>query len=375
VDLYIHIPFCVGKCAYCAFYSERYQTQKADATIAALGNELHIHKQQLADTETIYIGGGTPSTLSLAQWQQLSSHIEKHTERQHIVEWTVEANPGALSDPILDYWQAIGVTRVSLGVQSMNDRVLEHIGRPHSAHDVVDTVTLLRTHGFNGIGLDLIAGLPGVTDDCWGQTLIDVLSLHPDHISCYACSVEPGSRFYQHRHHPAFQPADEVSMERALDQADARLTKAGYEHYEISNYAQPGQRCLHNTNVWQGTDYIGVGPAAASRVGFQRWLNDANLDAYIKAAGHPRRSEETVSPETDGAERLAFRFRMADPVSLDQVDAQLGPAASRLRPYWEAQLHRLAQEGLLVCTDNRWSTTASGYRMADTIAEAILPPP
>jgi len=373
VNLYFHIPFCTGKCAYCAFYSARYEPGPANTFLAALDREMRGSEHLPAAAETIYIGGGTPSTLSLAQWQKLTDLVRRHVDLSACREWTIEANPGTVSTALATHWLESGVTRISLGVQSMHDATLERIGRRHNAAQAADTVALLRDSGFARIGLDLIAGLPGVSPAEWENTLRRTLALAPDHVSVYACSVEPGSRLHRLQPGGGFRPADEAAMAAALEAADALLGHAGFEHYETSNYARTGQRCLHNVNIWQGADYIGFGPSAASRAGLRRWTNTADLDAYGAATGIPPRERETLTPETDATERLIFRFRLSDPVSLDDFAHRQGPVATQLLPYWHTQLASLASDGLLTREGNTWRTTLHGARLADTIAEALLP--
>lgn len=373
MNLYFHIPFCSGKCLYCAFYSERYKPECADAYLDALEREMRGSEHLPAAVGTVYIGGGTPSALSLPQWQRLTGMLQRHADLSTCREWTVEANPGTVSPALATHWIESGVSRVSLGVQSMHDATLERIGRRHNAAQTAETVALLRASGFARIGLDLIAGLPGVSPAEWETTIQRTLALAPDHVSVYACSVEPGSQLHRLQTGGGYRPADEAAMAAALETADALLGHAGFEHYETSNHARPGQRCLHNVNIWQGADYIGFGPSAASRAGLERWTNAANLAGYLTATGMPPREHETLAPETDAAERLIFRFRISDPISLDAAADRLGPADRLLRAYWERQLESLEREGLLTREGNTWRTTPRGARLADTIAEALLP--
>lgn len=373
MNLYLHIPFCSGKCLYCAFFSEPYAPVRADSYLEALDREMRGSEYLPAAVETLYIGGGTPSTLSVPQWQRLTAMLHRQSDLSACREWTVEANPGTVSPALATHWRESGVNRISLGVQSMHDATLERIGRRHNAAQAADTVAVLRSSGFARIGLDLIAGLPGVSPAEWKNTLQRSLALAPDHVSVYACSVEPGSRLHRLQAVGGFRPADEAAMAVALETADVLLGHAGFEHYETSNHARPGQRCLHNVNIWLGADYIGFGPAAASRAGRQRWTNTADLDAYSAATGTPPRERETLSPETDAAERLIFRFRLSDPVSIDDFAHRQGPAATKLLPYWQEQLEALASDGLLKREGNTWRTTPRGARFADIIAEALLP--
>jgi len=372
MNLYFHIPFCSGKCAYCAFYSERYTSVSADAFLTALEREMQASGHLPAAAETVYIGGGTPSTLSPLQWRKLIERLGKHIDLSACREWTIEANPGTVSPALAAYWRESGVTRISLGAQAMHDATLARMGRRHNASDTAETVSLLRASGFARIGLDLIAGLPDVSPAEWETTLERTLALAPDHVSVYAWSLEPGSRLHSQWQRGRIQPPDEARIESAIACADAMLGRAGFAHYETSNYARNGQCCQHNVNIWNGADYIGFGPAAASRVGLERWTNTPDLAAYSTAGGTPPREHETLTPESDAAERLIFRFRLADAVSLDDFARQYGPAAAKLIPYWQAQLDTLARDGLVTHADNAWHRTARGARLADTIAETLL---
>jgi oxygen-independent coproporphyrinogen-3 oxidase len=374
VNLYVHIPFCSGKCAYCAFYSEPYSAGRADAYLDALERELEGCIHLAAAIETLYIGGGTPSTLSHPQWQRLIGVLKRHVDLSVLREWTIEANPGTVSPALAALWRENGVNRASLGVQSMHDATLARMGRRHNAAQAADTVALLRASGFERLGLDLIAGLPGVPPAEWQQTLENTLALGPDHLSVYAWSLEPGShlhRQWQHGQHPS---PEDAAIEDALALADRLLGDAGFDHYEISNYARPGQRCRHNINIWNGADYVGFGPAAASRIRLNRWTNTPDLDAYCGFAGTPPREQETLAPETDATERLIFRFRLSDPVALEAFVHGQDPAAAKLLPYWQGQLESLARDGLVTRETAGWHCTATGRRFADTIAEALLPP-
>ncbi len=191
MNLYLHIPFCSGKCLYCAFFSEPYAPVRADSYLEALDREMRGSEYLPAAVETLYIGGGTPSTLSVPQWQRLTAMLHRQSDLSACREWTVEANPGTVSPALATHWRESGVNRISLGVQSMHDATLERIGRRHNAAQAADTVAVLRSSGFARIGLDLIAGLPGVSPAEWKNTLQRSLALAPDHVSVYACSGQP----------------------------------------------------------------------------------------------------------------------------------------------------------------------------------------
>ncbi|MBT3296738.1 MAG: radical SAM family heme chaperone HemW [Verrucomicrobia bacterium] len=374
--LYMHVPFCSGKCSYCAFYSEPYGSARAERYLDALERELAPWTDVAAGgCATLYIGGGTPSLLSGAQWSRLFGILAPVTAGG-VGEWTVEANPGTLSAERLTALAAAGVNRISLGVQALDDAVLSALQRRHRVADVAPSVALVREAGIANVGLDLIAGLPGVEDAHWRDTLAQAIALMPDHVSVYALGVEPGTRLAQQAACGAVRlPADSAVM-RALDIAASVLADAGLESYEISNYARAGRQSLHNLACWRGGDYLGLGPAAASRVGRERWTNAPDLAAYcaaLEAGAPPPREHEPVDAETDLLERLLFRFRLAEGVPVADCCAEAGPVGEALWLRWQPELERLQNEGVLIAADRRWFTTVRGREVLDSILERLMP--
>jgi len=334
--VYIHVPFCSGKCIYCNFYSVPYESTQAVPFLAALEHELRTATaEENIQPESIYIGGGTPTQLSHSQLEALLQLLATALDLSDLTEYSIEANPGSLDTAKAGLLQRCGITRVSVGAQSMDDDVLTQIDRRHSVSDTHRTVGLLKDAGLHNIGLDLIACLPGVDATTWGRTLDQALALSPLHLSVYALSTEPGSRLHALHERQQWSPADTEEEQEALSVAHARLTEAGYRHYEVSNFARPGHACRHNTAVWRGADYIGFGPAASSRVRCKRWTNQPDLDAYCdhgRARTGPPRREETLSPEIDAVERFMFTFRLYDGIDPNVFANQCGSAALALLP-------------------------------------------
>ena len=370
--LYIHVPFCDGKCAYCAFYSERYAWERANRYLDALDTEASIRFNETeAAPETIYVGGGTPSILNAAQLAPVRRIVTERPALRDRREWTVEANPGTLSPEKLRVLRDAGVNRISLGVQSFDDALLHRIGRRPSAAAVGETVPAIRNAGIANIGLDLIAALPGADDANWLATLQKAVEIGPQHISAYALTVEQGSRLAALAETGRLISPTADAQLRALDQAEQALTAAGYVRYEISNYAKPGFEAKHNLSCWRGEDYLGLGPAASSRVGLKRWTNQPSIEQYVEAlaAGHlPPRDEETVSPDTDAAERLVFAFRLAEGVDLETYAAIPGSRPDQ----WMKTLERLATDGLTEARHGRWHLTPRGCDLADFVAAELL---
>ncbi len=374
-QLYLHVPFCNGKCRYCGFYSVAYTPDRADTWLRGLAQELAGAASATAAPlvpETIYVGGGTPSILGAPELTRLQALLRQYVDLTRLAEWTVEANPGTLDAHKLDLLRAAGVNRISFGVQATDDAVLRTIGRRHTAADLSVSVDHARRAGFTNVGLDLIAGLPGVSDAAWDETLRAITALAPTHVSVYALSVEPTAPWHADVASGRIALPPETAQIEALAAARTHLERAGFERYEISNYARPGQACRHNTAVWRGGDYLGFGPAAASRHGRQRWTNTPDLEAYGRAlaAGQrpPAEERETLSLAADAGERIAFAFRLAEGVT----PAAYVPPGEPVPAHWTAALAELAAQGLLVADAGRWRLTERGWDCADTIAAAFI---
>ncbi len=364
--LYVHVPFCDGKCAYCAFYSVRYFPALADRYLDSLERELAT-ALPLAP-ETIYIGGGTPSVFSVRQIDRLCRLLQTQVVSRRLVEWSVEINPGSVDAAKAAVLAAAGVNRVSLGAQSFDDRILKILGRRHSAADTVKAVTILRAAGIANIGLDLIACVPGCARALWRKTLRQAVALAPKHVSVYALTNEEGTRLSRAIGQKTAALLSDKAQLAMLDLAETELLQAefgqaGFGRYEISNYAQSGFECRHNVACWRGEQYVGLGPAAASHVGLKRWTNQADVSAYLaalEAGRNPPRDVEELTPALKRQERVIFGLRMAE-----------GIAADRALEYTHA-LERLQADGLVDLRDGRWQLTAHGRNLADYVAVELM---
>jgi oxygen-independent coproporphyrinogen-3 oxidase len=319
---------------------------------------------------TIYVGGGTPSILPASSLERLLQAVSRRVDLRDLREWTVEANPGTLSEEKLALLRRAGVTRISLGVQSLDDGVLRRLGRRHSAADVEDAVRAIRRAGIPEVALDLIAAIPDVTGQAWRETLRRCVALDPDHLSVYCLTIEPGTALHRARRRGAFHAVTEEQELKALRGAERILADAGYRRYEISNYARRGHECLHNLAFWQGGDYLGFGPAAATRSGLLRWTHRPDLSAYLASleSGRPaQRAAETLRAAQDAAERLAFAFRLTGGV-------RIPPAGwpSQQQSGLKAALRRLQTAGLLRPRRGRWIPTRRGLDIADAVTAVIL---
>ncbi|HEX4086296.1 MAG TPA: radical SAM family heme chaperone HemW [Chthoniobacteraceae bacterium] len=358
--LYFHIPFCPKLCPYCSFYVETAMRTKNRAFLDAMLAEVRAQAAAFeVAPETIFFGGGTPSMLSLGELDYLLGGLRDCLHLEGLREWTMEVNPATVSAAKAARLRALGVNRISIGVQSWDDAILKTLGRVHSAAQAEETYRTLRKAGFENINLDLMFAIPGQTRAQWRETLRRTIALGPEHISAYCLTYEEDTRYFEQLQAGEYRRDDEGDAAMFEDAMDL-LAAAGYAQYEISNYARPGRESLHNYGYWQGADYLGFGPSAFSTVGRRRWQNVPDSAAYIAAGGQAVTFEETVSEKTRTGETLAFGLRTDGGIP--------APAAAP----WEGELAELRAAGLLETRDGRLRLTRRGKLMADTVAEAFV---
>lgn len=372
--LYLHVPYCSGKCTYCVLYSRSYRADQATPYVDAVLRELDLALDAglALRPETIFIGGGTPSILEDPLFARLLHGLRARIDPAALSEWTLEAQPGTFTPAKLDAMRAAGVNRISMGVQALTDATLTRVGRRHTVADVDRSVAMLLDAGYDNIGIDLIACLPGVSSAEWRATVQRAAAMPLRHLSVYALTMEDGSLLSARAARGEYQPPDEDAQIAELDVAESLLAGAGYTRYEFSNYARPGYACRHNLAYWRGRDYLGFGPAAASRLGLERWTNVADANAYTAdlAAGRaPARERDTLDTRTDRTERLMFGFRLAEGVDV----APFAQDDQALADHWQAALHRLRDQGLAEERGPRWALTATGRLYADAVAEELIP--
>lgn len=292
--IYVHIPFCHSKCAYCDFYSTPH-TDRIGSFIQAVIAEWQLRRDELSGSiGTIYIGGGTPSILDTWQLSQIIHALPTDI----LQEFTLEANPEDISLEKVEAWQDLGINRVSMGVQSLDDKCLRRIGRRHNAASALRAAETLRAAGITNVSLDAIYGLPGQDMASWEDTLDGLLAYHPEHLSAYALSVEQGTRLYAAIAAGKTRQADDDTYAAMYEVLCEKTIQAGYEHYEISNFALPGHRAVHNSHYWDMTPYIGLGPGAHSWDGHIRRVNPSNLPQYIRDISSGKTAYE-IEDETD----------------------------------------------------------------------------
>lgn len=283
LGIYIHIPFCAKKCYYCDFVSYPNMKEKQKEYVEALKNEIKSYDLQNYNVTTIYIGGGTPSYIESKYIVEILENLKsklKATKFENM-EITIEVNPGTVTkEKLLDYKKA-GINRLSIGLQSANDRLLEQIGRIHKYQDFLQTYNLARNVGFENINVDLMLGLPNQSIEDLKESIENVIDLQPEHISIYSLIVEEGTKLYKQIETGELQLPEEELEREMYWYTKSKLELAGYKHYEISNYAKPKRKSKHNSNCWEQKQYIGIGAAAHSYLNNVRYCNVSNLEEYI----------------------------------------------------------------------------------------------
>lgn len=367
--LYLHVPFCAAKCNYCAFYSEAGSAAKMsdyaeavlselDGSVAARGKCGH----SLVPT-TIFFGGGTPSLLPAPLMRRILEGLRRCLPLRDVSEWTIECNPSTVSSEKAKLFREFGVNRISMGVQSLDDELLKTIGRVHSVKAAAESHEKLRGAGFSNINLDLMFGLPGQTLEHWRATLRHAIELQPEHISTYCLILEEDTHFWSLLQNGSIKPDEELEL-KMYELAMETLAAAGYQQYEVSNFARPGCECAHNIAYWEGEEYIGLGPSACSTVGNRRWQNVPDIDRYMEAVSRQQPAisfEEALTDELRAAERAAFGMRMNVGVPADLVQGR-----------WNQQIAELLSSELVQWRNNRLQPTKRGILFADEIAAQFV---
>ena len=361
--IYVHIPFCARICPYCAFYKDLLDRSQTWRFCEALLRDLDQQCASFALTpETIYFGGGTPTALTTSQLEFLLGGFRERLDLSSLTEWTIEANPGSVSARKAELLHKLGVTRVSLGVQSWDDELLKLLGREHNSQQAEQSFHILRAAGFSNINVDLMFGLPGQTIEQWKSTLKKTISLQPKHVSAYCLTYEEDTEFFmRHARGELLQNSDADAG--FFEMAMSILEGAAYEHYEISNYARPGFVSVHNRAYWLGKDYLGIGPSAFSTVGMQRWQNVCDYRTYadrVLRGQPPRGFSENLTGEMKRTERIALSLRTSK-----------GIAASELKDFGQ-ETEELISLGLLRRSNGNFLLTRKGKELADSVAEAFL---
>lgn len=372
--IYIHIPFCAKKCIYCDFYSivsSRYQSDY----MVVLQEELKQRCSVLpsGETVTVYIGGGTPSSVGTKLMQNFFEELTALCAKFHVKEFTIEVNPDDVTPELMALYKKAGCNRISMGVQSMVDAELDAIGRRHNAARAIEAVRIIRESGVRNLNLDVMFGLPGQTPESLEYTLQEILALHPEHISCYGLMYEEGTLIYRMRQDGRVSEVDDDTYINMYSIITRVLRNAGYEHYEISNYSLPGYNSRHNSAYWDGSPYIGIGASAHSFDGSGvRRGNYANVQKYISGflAGVSYYDTEKETAAELHNDYIMTRLRTSNGISPENYEYRFGTNAAaelrfKLQPYIETGEVILARNG-------NYCLSESGFLNSDAVMRDLF---
>jgi oxygen-independent coproporphyrinogen III oxidase len=361
--LYLHIPFCHRVCPYCSFYKHTPGNTPIGGFIDALNAEASRRVPSSGKPGTLYLGGGTPSMLSATHLSRLFGHLHSLIDFTTLSEVTLEANPATFDLEKASLFKSLGVTRVSLGIQSFSPHVLETLGREHSPEQASEAVAILRAAGIPSVNIDLMFSIPGQSLADWESTLRHAVSLKPDHISAYNLTYEEDTAFFESLRNGTYAENEDHDADH-YHLAEEILTAAGFDHYETSNYAQPGHHSRHNQGYWEGADYLGLGPSAVSTIHGIREKNVPDTAAYIRqvnSIGHAIHETEALTPAQRRIELIALGLRTTRGIPLDLLDsASLEKAKT------------LAAENLLHVGATRIHLTQIGRPLVDPIAAELI---
>lgn len=371
LELYIHIPFCIKKCAYCDFLSGPADFSSRKLYLEALLEEIRCCGDDSEyEVVSIFFGGGTPSVFEGVWIAEIMKAVRMRFSVSCDAEITIEANPGTVDGEKLNVYRQAGINRISFGCQSADNSELKLLGRIHTWEEFLESYQLARNAGFENINVDLMSGLPGQTVDSWEETLKKVIAMQPEHISAYSLILEEGTPFYEMQ--------DELNLpdedaERLMYERTAQILKAhGYEQYEISNYAKSGKACVHNIGYWTGVEYLGFGLGASSLLDHTRFSNTDDMEEYLSFSGRPtymRKEIQSLDIKDEMAEYMILGLRMNQGVSEREfkeryhcdIDSVYGDVISKYVSY-----------GLLERKDGRIALTREGISVSNVILSDFL---
>jgi oxygen-independent coproporphyrinogen-3 oxidase len=381
-SLYAHVPFCAHKCSYCAFFSEASSGELINRYVHAFIRELELVAHDLKP-RTVFFGGGTPSLLNLRQWEQILNTMQR-LNLLGAKEWTVECNPATVSLDKAKLLKSFGVNRISMGVQSLDENLLERLGRIHTREMVFKSFDTLRKAGFENINVDMMFAIPGQTMEIWRATLDEVMAFESEHLSSYEVIYEEDTPLYAQLQAGEFDVNEDLACDM-YDELVDRATKTGFYQYEIANFAKnktlnsqpkilnvPSLACQHNVNYWRGGSFYGLGPSATGYVRGVRTKNWSNTQLYCEQLEKGKRaieSSEELPPLRRAGETAAFGLRMNTGWPFEDFKRVTG---HDLRHEWSADMQKLEEQGLGRIETGGFQLTRRGLRFADTAAEMFL---
>ncbi|HGH7838040.1 TPA: radical SAM family heme chaperone HemW [Streptococcus agalactiae] len=366
---YVHIPFCTQICYYCDFSKVFIKNQPVDAYLQALIREFRSY--DITELRTLYIGGGTPTSISAVQLDYLLTELSRDLNLNTLEEFTIEANPGDLTVDKIEVLQKSAVNRVSLGVQTFNDKHLKRIGRSHNEAQIYSTIDALKTAGFQNISIDLIYALPGQTMDDVRSNVAKALSLNIPHLSLYSLILEHHTVFMNKmRRGKLHLPTEDLEAEM-FEYIISEMERNGFEHYEISNFTKPGFESRHNLMYWDNVEYYGVGAGASGYLDGIRYRNRGPIQHYLKGGseGNARLSEEVLSKNEMMEEELFLGLRKKEGVSIGKFEQKFGTSFEKR---YGQIVQKLQSDGLLKENNGFIQMTKKGLFLGDTVAEKFI---
>ncbi|WP_074658321.1 radical SAM family heme chaperone HemW [Streptococcus gallolyticus] len=366
---YVHIPFCTQICYYCDFSKVFIKNQPVDDYLQALIREFESY--DIEQLRTLYIGGGTPTSITAQQLDYLLTNLTKHLDLSVLEEFTIEANPGDLTDDKIEVLKKSAVNRVSLGVQTFNDKQLKRIGRSHNEAQIYSTIDHLKTAGFDNISIDLIYALPGQTMEDVKENVAKAIALDIPHLSLYSLILEHHTVFMNKMRRGKLNLPQEDLEAEMFEYIIAELEANGFEHYEISNFTKPGFESRHNLMYWDNAEYYGVGAGASGYLNGVRYRNRGPIQHYLKAVseGNARLSEEVLTKDEMMEEELFLGLRKKSGVSIAKFEEKFGVS---FEERYGQIVTELCQQGLLVPHDKVVRMTKKGLFLGDMVAERFI---
>lgn len=368
IGLYIHIPFCLKKCAYCDFYSLCHITkEQKQAYVDELCREIASYASKSLVAETVYIGGGTPTTLSKEQLLQIACAVKNTFNLSNDLEFTLEMNPATASFDTLRALRDSGVNRLSIGIQSLCDDELSILGRVHTANDAIQSVRIARDAGFENISVDVMYGIPNQSQTSFEKTLDGILALEVDHISAYSLIFEEGTPFFEKK--DSFLLPTEDEEYEFYQTLCARLKTSGFTHYEISNYAKEGKRSRHNQRYWRLSPYIGCGVAAHSFFQGIRYQNASDISKYLSGFENSKETEEIPTKSDLAYEYAILGLRTKEGILLSEYEKMVEqPILSQKTEY----ISRLCEQGYATFDGDRFAFTDRGFYVSSHILTELF---
>lgn len=371
-SLYIHVPFCATRCVYCDFFSNT-DTRYKEPYLRAIEKEMELRGEYIDDDtlETIYLGGGTPSRLSGNDLERIFNAISRRFSITEGAEITLEANPDDIRPDYLSALRDLPINRISMGIQSFRPEDLRLLNRRHDREQAIRAVELCQAHGFTNLSIDLIYGLPGQTPEAWEENLRQAIRLGTPHLSAYHLTYEEGTALYKRLQAGQVEPVDEEVSVTLFHILTERMAEAGFQHYEISNFARPGFHARHNSAYWIGKPYLGLGPSAHSYNRTSREWNVASLPLYLRGieSGQPATERETLDLSTRYNDFIITGLRTMWGISLDKLRTEFGEA---LLAYCQKQARPYIQRGLLRQENDRLALSRAGILLSDGIMSELM---